>query len=190
MLNDAKRVPIESRAGWRSWLSDNHRSPDGVWVVRFKVHVEDRHVSYNAVVEEALCFGWIDSRPRKLDDDRTMLYVSPRKPGSPWSRLNKERIERLTADGRMTPAGQAKIDAAKADGSWTIYDDIEDLVIPDDLAAALAADPVAQRYFEVFSDSSKKGILWWIKTAKRETTRAKRIAETVRKATKNVKARG
>ncbi|MEM9999194.1 MAG: YdeI/OmpD-associated family protein [Bacteroidota bacterium] len=187
-LDSADRVEVTSRAAWRAWLAAHHTQPDGIWLVTYKKHTGGRYVDYDSIVEEALCFGWIDSLPRKLDADRTMLYVSPRKPGSIWSRLNKQRIEALEADGRMTEIGRAKIEAAKADGSWTLYDDVENLVIPDDLAAALASAPAAEAAFDGFSASSKKGVLWWIKSAKRDATRAKRIAETVRLAALGVVA--
>ncbi len=139
-------------------------------------------------MEEALCFGWVDSRPNKLDDERYMQLFSPRKPKSPWSKLNKQRVEKLIEQGLMTPAGLEKIEAAKQNGMWGIYDDIEALTVPQDLKEALAADETAKTNFEAFSDSSKKNILWWIESAKRPETRAKRIEETVELAAKNIKA--
>ncbi|MGP1375422.1 MAG: YdeI/OmpD-associated family protein [Almyronema sp.] len=187
-MEKSQSVQVIDRAQWRAWLSAHHAQADGIWLITFKKHCTDKYVSYDAIVEEALCFGWVDSLPRKLDSDRTMLYISPRRQGSPWSRLNKRRVASLLKQGLMTTAGQAKIDQAQADGSWTIYDDIEDLIVPADLAAALAANPTAKTYFEAFSDSSKKGILWWIKSAKRPATRQKRIEETVRLAAENIKA--
>ena len=117
-----------------------------------------------------------------------MLYVCPRRPKSPWSRVNKRHIEALLAADLMHPAGLRQIEQAKADGSWSVYDEVEDLIIPPDLAAALADNPAAQANFAAFSDSSTKGILWWIKSAKRPATRQKRIAETVRLAADNIKA--
>jgi uncharacterized protein YdeI (YjbR/CyaY-like superfamily) len=114
-----ERVEIASRAAWRRWLSKNHARSESIWLVTFKKHTGARHVPYGDVVEVALCFGWIDSVPRKLDEDRSMVLLSPRKPGSPWSKLNKERVERLIAAGLMTAMGLAKVESAKADGSWT-----------------------------------------------------------------------
>jgi uncharacterized protein YdeI (YjbR/CyaY-like superfamily) len=181
-------VQVESRAELRAWLEANHTRKESIWLVTFKVHVPDKYVSWDEVVDEALCFGWIDSATRRLDADRTMLRLSPRRPGSPWSRLNKQRVERLLADALMMPPGLAAIERAKEDGSWTIYDEIEDLIIPPDLADALAGNEVAARHFQAFSNSSKKGILWWIKSAKRLATRRKRIAETVELAEHNVRA--
>ncbi|MEL6613742.1 MAG: YdeI/OmpD-associated family protein [Bacteroidota bacterium] len=179
-LDSADRVEVTSRAAWRAWLAANHEQPEGIWLVTYKKHTGDRYVDYDSIVEEALCFGWIDSLPRKLDADRTMLYLSPRKPKSIWSRLNKTRVDALEEAGLMTDVGRAKIEAAKTSGSWTIYDSVEDLLVPDDLRDALAREPDAAAAFDAFSDSSKKGVLWWIKSAKRDATRAKRIAETVR----------
>ena len=117
-----------------------------------------------------------------------MLYISPRRKGSPWSLLNKSRVEALLAAGLMTDAGMALIEQAKTDGTWTIYDEVEELIIPPDLATALDAKPQAKQHFTAFSDSSKKGILWWIKSAKRPATRQKRIDETVDLAAQNIKA--
>jgi uncharacterized protein YdeI (YjbR/CyaY-like superfamily) len=188
MSINSVRVQVESRAEWRQWLAENHTQPDGIWLVTFKKHMWEKYLPYDDIVEEALCFGWVDSLPRKLDDDRTMLYISPRRKGSPWSRLNKTRVEALIAADLMTDAGMALIEQAKADGTWTIYDEVEDLIIPPDLAAALDANPQAKQHFTAFSDSSKKGILWWIKSAKRPATRQKRIDKTVALAEQNIKA--
>jgi uncharacterized protein YdeI (YjbR/CyaY-like superfamily) len=154
----------------------------------YKKHVTDKYVSWDEVVEEALCFGWIDSLPRKLDADRSMLLLSPRRPGCPWSRLNKQRVGKLLDSGQMMSSGLAVIEQTKQDGSWTIYDEIEDLVVPTDLSAALTQNEAAERRFYAFSDSSKKNILWWIKSAKQPATRQKRITETVRLAQHNVRA--
>lgn len=187
-MKEFERVQIESRAAWRAWLAGNHAQKEGIWLVVFKKHMGDHYVSWDEVVEEAICFGWIDSRTRRLDDERMMLLFSPRRAGSPWSRLNKERVERLSAAGLLAPAGLAAIERAKKDGSWSVYDEIEDLIIPPDLGAALAANAPARRRFDAFGDSSKKGILWWIKTAKRPETRQKRIADTVRLAEHGLRA--
>jgi uncharacterized protein YdeI (YjbR/CyaY-like superfamily) len=188
MADNSERVQIESRAALRAWLMANHNQSNGIWLVTFKKHCGERHVPYDAVVEEVLCFGWIDSLPRKLDDERSMLYLSPRRKGSPWSRLNKGRIEKLLAQGLIEPAGLRLIEQAQQDGTWTVYDEAEDLTVPDDLAAALAANPTAQGYWDRFSPSSRKGILWWIKSAKSDATRQKRIVETVTLAEQNLKA--
>ncbi|MEM7063080.1 MAG: YdeI/OmpD-associated family protein [Cyanobacteria bacterium P01_B01_bin.77] len=189
-MRQFEQVEVTSRNQWRTWLTNNHTQPDSIWLVTYKKHTGSHYLSYDAIVEEALCFGWIDSLPRKLDADRTMLLLSPRRPKSPWSKLNKDRIIKMLDQGLMTPAGKEKIDQAKVDGTWIFLDDVEALVIPDDLAAALAVNPPAEKYFEAFSPSSKKGILQWIKSAKQTQTREKRIVKTVELAAQNLKATG
>lgn len=188
MTSEGERVQVESRKAWRAWLTANHTRSAGVWLVTFKKHTGNKYLSTDDIVEEALCFGWIDSLPRKLDEDRTMLWLAPRQPGSGWSKLNKERVERMIAAGLMTPAGLEKIEAARQDGSWNALDAIEALEIPPDLGAALDAYPAAREYFEAFPRSAKRGILEWIANAKRPDTRARRIAETARLAQENQRA--
>ena len=173
---------------WRSRLEANHERTTGVWLVGFKLATGRPRMTYDVSVEEALCFGWVDSKPRKLDDERTMLYFAPRRPGSGWSRPNKERVTRLEAAGLMAPAGAAKVEAARRDGSWTMLDAIEDLVVPDDLAAAFERHPGAARRFDAFPRSAKRGILEWIAQAKTGATRAKRVEETARLANEGVRA--
>lgn len=187
-LRELPKVEFRSRAALRRWLEANGATADSMWLVAFKKRVAAHYIPYGDIVEELLCFGWIDARTRRLDEDRTMLLVAPRKSGSTWSASNKKRVKRLISEGLMTPAGQAKIDEAKADGSWTYLDDVENLVIPKDLAAALNRNRTAAREFESFNASAKKVILFWIKSAKREATRAKRIEETVRLAAKGIRA--
>ncbi len=183
-----KTVEVLSRQSWRDWLASHYQQVDSIWLVTYKKHTA-HYLSYDAIVEEALCYGWIDSLPRKLDDDRTMLLISPRKAKSVWSKLNKTRVAVLLEQGLIQPAGLVKIERAKADGSWTFLDDVEALVIPDDLAAALASNTAAQQYFEAFAPSAKKGILQWIKMAKRGSTRQQRVEKTVSLAAQNIKAR-
>ena len=187
-LRNLPRREFCSRQELRDWLEANHEEAGTFWLVSFKKHVADRYLSYNAIVEELLCFGWIDGRTRRVDEDRTMLLVAPRKPGSTWSASNKKRVADLEEAGLMAAAGREKIDNAKRDGSWSFLDDIENLVIPDDLAAALRMNETAQLKFDDFSDSARKVILLWIKTAKRSDTRVKRVSETVRLAAKGIKA--
>ncbi|MEZ4701260.1 MAG: YdeI/OmpD-associated family protein [Rhodothermales bacterium] len=177
-----------SRAEWRSWLLEHHRRAEGVWLVTFKKGTGQPHLEYGASVEEALCFGWIDSKPNKLDDERSMRWFAPRKAGTGWSRLNKERIEHMLRTGLMHPSGLARIEQAWADGSWTLLDAIEELHVPADLAEALAAYPLAEENFMAFPRSAKRGILEWIHTAKKPETRAARIAETARLANANERA--
>lgn len=181
-------IEVTSRAEWRSWLRRNHRQVGGVWVVCYRKHVAELYVGVDALVEEALCFGWVDSKGRALDARRTMLWFAPRKARSGWSRINKERVARLIAADRMTAAGLAKIEAAKADGSWAALDAVEALVIPPDLAAAFKAHPPARTNFDQFPRSVRRSILEWISTAKQPATRGRRINETATLAAKNVRA--
>jgi uncharacterized protein YdeI (YjbR/CyaY-like superfamily) len=187
-LSGYEKREFRSRAQLRKWLLANHESATTFWLVAFKKHVADACIPYGEIVEELLCVGWIDSRTRRLDDDRTMLLVTPRNPGSTWSASNKKRVARLERTGLMTGAGRRAIETAKKDGSWTFLDDVEKLVVPEDLATALAKNKRAQKNYDAFAASSRKIVLLWIKTAKREATRKQRIRETVRLAAKNVRA--
>ena len=187
-MRDAPQVHAETREAWRDWLAAHHETATGAWLVSWKKATGRPAVGYAASVEEALCVGWVDSTGRRLDDERAMLYFAPRKPSSGWSRPNKERVARLDAAGLMRPAGQAAIDAAKANGAWTLLDDVENLVVPDDLRAALDAYPAAAGHWEAFPRSAKRGILEWITQAKRPETRAKRVEESARLAGQNQRA--
>jgi len=186
--HDHPRLEFRSRKAIRAWLEANHAKGTTFWLVSYKKHVAEHYIPYGEIVEELLCYGWVDSRTRRVDDDRTMLLVSPRKPGSTWSASNKQRVADLEERGLMTPAGRAKVDQGKKDGSWTFLDDIEKLIEPDDLASALDSNQRARQNFDSFSPSARKVILLWIKTAKRGETRARRVSETVRLAAKSVKA--
>lgn len=187
-MDDREQIQVESSAEWRAWLARNHAREEGVWLVRFKKHCGAKYVSTEDAIDEALCFGWIDSLPRKLDEERTMLWFAPRKPGSNWSKRNKERVAALIADGRMTAAGMAKVEAAKQDGTWNALDAVEALEIPPELATEFARYATARQNFEAFPRSARRGILEWIMNAWRPETRAKRIAETARLAEENIRA--
>lgn len=178
----------ESRAGWRAWLQAHHDTEKGVWLVLRKKAAPVPNLSLDDAVEEALCFGWIDSKPRKLDATRSLLYFAPRKPGSGWSAVNKARIQRMQAAGWMTPAGQARIDAAIRDGSWSKLDAVDALEVPPDLRAALATLPGAVDQWEGFPRSAKRGILEWIAQAKTPATRERRVQDTARKAARGERA--
>ncbi len=178
----------KSRAEWRAWLEQNHARTEGIWLISYKKATGQPRFEYDEAVEEALCFGWIDSKPNKLDDERSMLWFAPRKPGTGWSKPNKERVERMMAAGLMSAAGLAKVEAAKQDGSWNALDAIEALEIPPDLEAALDLYSSARQHFEAFPRSVKRGILEWIAAAKKPETRAKRIEETARLAQDNLRA--
>ncbi len=185
---DAERLEVESATEWRAWLEANHERSEGVWLVTFKKGAGRGVVSWDESVEEALCFGWIDSIRRKVDDQRSRLWFSPRKPRSAWSAINKRRVEHLVADGRMAPAGLRMVELAKETGTWTALDEVESLVVPDDLAAAFAEHPGAAEQWESFPRSARSGILQWIVQAKRPGTRAARVAETAEKAARGERA--
>jgi uncharacterized protein YdeI (YjbR/CyaY-like superfamily) len=182
------RVQPDSVADWRAWLAEHHPRGTGVWLVTWRAGSAGPKISYEESVEQALCFGWVDSKGRALDAERTMLWFAPRKARSGWSRPNKQRVERLLAAGLMAPAGLALVEAAKADGSWTLLDAVEDLVVPDDLAAAFEAAPPSREHWEAFPRSVKRALLEWIVQARRPETRAKRIAETAERASRNERA--
>jgi uncharacterized protein YdeI (YjbR/CyaY-like superfamily) len=185
---EPERYQPADRAAWRRWLEANHASMPGVSLVYFKQSSGKRSLTYSDAVEEALCFGWIDSRANTLDDERSTLVFSPRNPKSAWSKINKDRVGKLIEEGSMSEAGLKAIEVAKANGAWTALDAIEQLQLPDDLREALAANETAKDNFEAFPPSSKKIILGWIASAKRPETRAKRIEEAVTLAAQNIKA--
>lgn len=175
-LDDLLHVEVTTRAEWRSWLVEHHEQRASIWLVTFKKSVRpELHLPYDDLVEEALCFGWVDGLVRKLDGERSKLLLSPRRPGSTWSRPNKRRVAHLVKTGRMAPAGLAVIERARADGSWTVLDEIEDLVEPPDLGAELDRDPAARAGWDRLPASRKKPLLWGLKSARRPETRAKRL---------------
>lgn len=178
----------KDRSEWREWLDKNHATSAGVWLVYYKKGSGKPSVAYDEAVEEALCFGWIDSRVNTLDEQRYMQVFSPRKPKSLWSKLNKRRVEQLIQNGLMTAAGLEKIEAAKRDSSWSTLDAIEDLQLSADFMEALDSNKTASDNFMAFSTSSKQNIVRWIESAKRPETRLKRIAETVTLAAQNIRA--
>jgi uncharacterized protein YdeI (YjbR/CyaY-like superfamily) len=187
-MKDAPQILFEERSAWRKWLAENHAASKGIFVITWRKGSGKPILTYDDMVEEALCFGWIDSLPRKLDDQRTMLYFSPRKKGSPWSGLNKERIIKLEAEGLIEEPGRRLIEAAKQDGSWESYDAAQNLIEPLELAEGLDANPEARKNWDAFPPSARRGILWIIYSAKTEATKSKRISETIRLAEKNLRA--
>ena len=180
-----ERYYARDRQEWRAWLEQHHATASGVWLIYYKQQSGQPRVSYAEAVEEALCFGWIDSRPNALDDERYMQFFSPRKAKSPWSKLNKQRVERLIQQGLMMPAGFAAIEAARKNGMWDAYDEIEALSMPEELRSALEANETARTYFEAFSNSTKKQLFWHVASAKRPETRAKRVELIVAAAEQN-----
>ena len=179
---------MESREQWRAWLGEHAATSPGVWLVTWKRTSGRPVLAYEDLVEEALCVGWVDSQARSLDAERSALLLTPRRPGSGWARTNKERVARLQAAGLMRPAGQAVVDRAVADGSWSLLDASEALEVPPDLAAALDADPAARAAWDGFPPSARKQLIFWVTSAKRPETRARRIAETAAKASRGGRA--
>lgn len=180
MQKESTMINPGNRAGWREWLQNNHHQ-DGllVWVVIARKNPEKTGLAYDEAVEEALCFGWIDSTTRAYDEKHFIQSFTIRKPKSPWSASNKTRVKRLIKDGLMTPAGHASINAAKANGYWTIFDDVEKLKLPEDLRAAFAKNKKAEKFFQGLGVSDQKLFLRWIVLAQREETRTKRIADII-----------
>lgn len=178
----------KSRAAWRTWLEEYHGKESAVWLVIYKKSSGVPSVHYPEAVDEALCFGWIDSKPNKRDEQSYYQYFSPRHPKSNWSRVNKEKIRRLTAENRMAPAGQAVVALAKEAGTWNALKDVDNLVVPDDLQEAFDRDPTAYQHWQGFPPSVRRGILEWIFNAKRPETRRQRIEKTVQLAAQNIRA--
>jgi uncharacterized protein YdeI (YjbR/CyaY-like superfamily) len=174
-----EKIYAADREQWRAWLRANHSTASRIRLVYYKVGSEKQSVSYDEAVEEAICFGWIDSKVNSIDDERYMQLYTPRKKGSIWSKLNKSRVEKVIREGRMTAAGQQKIDAAKADGSWALLDQVESMEIPPDLADAFETTPTARATYDGYSNSLKKRVLYHLASAKRPATRQKRLAEIV-----------
>lgn len=171
-------VEVKSRAELRAWLAENHTRTEGVWLVVYKKHT-DHYLPWGDAVSELLCWGWVDSVTRKADADRSSYRIAPRNPKSAWSAVNKAKVEEVRAAGLMTPAGEALIAAAQVNGMWDFLDDVERLERPDDLTAAMGdLVPV----WDDYPKSVKRGTLEWIKTAKTEGTRRKRIADVVSSA--------
>ena len=178
-IDDYEQVLVTSRSEWRDWLAENADIAPGAWVVTYKRATGKPAPSYDDIVEECLCFGWIDSTVRPGNERTAMQLVTPRKPTSTWAATNKARLERLLASGQVTERGLRIVEAAKANGSWTALDAVERLEVPDDLAAALDARPPARANFDAFPPSARKQLLWFVVSAKRPETRATRIARVV-----------
>lgn len=176
---DHPHLTPRSRRGWRAWLKKHHASAQGVWVVYAKKHTGIPSLTWQEGVEEALCFGWIDSVRHAVDDTYFKQLYTPRQAKSTWSAINKASVERLIAAGLMAAAGLAAIEAAKANGRWSAIDHVESLTVPDDFAAALARNKKARAGFESLSPFVRKQFLYRLNSAKRPETRARRIAELI-----------
>ncbi len=177
-----------NRQAWRNWLQKNHATKQSVWLIMYKKSSGKPTIRYNEVVEEALCFGWIDSVPRKRDAESSFLYISVRKAKSGWSALNKTRIEKLLRENKMAAAGLQKIEAAKKDGSWSALDKIEALEMPAALQKALTRNKKALAHFNGFPSSVRKQLFLWVESAKTPVTKEKRITGIVTLAEKNIRA--
>ncbi len=173
---------FKNRAEWRAWLVENHDKVQELWLVFYKVKSGKESIKYNEAVEEALCFGWIDSTLRRIDDEKHMQRYTPRKPKGIWAQSNKRRVAKLIKSGLMTAAGQAVIDAAKANGAWNSLDSVEvNFQVPQELEVALKKDREAKRRFDALAMSHKKQFVWWIVSAKRQDTRDRRVNETIKR---------
>jgi uncharacterized protein YdeI (YjbR/CyaY-like superfamily) len=168
-----------SRQHWREWLLAHHAEQQAVWLVYHKKHTGMPSLTWSEAVSEALCFGWIDSQAKPIDGNTYRQLFSCRKPRSGWSRVNKEKIQQLLADGLMMPAGLAAIETAQQNGSWALLDEVDALVLPPDLAQALQASPAADNYFASLSRTDRRNMLQWLVLARRPETRQRRLAEIV-----------
>jgi uncharacterized protein YdeI (YjbR/CyaY-like superfamily) len=173
---------------WRAWLEANHSTATSVWLILFNKESAFASASFAEAVEHALCYGWIDSKAVKRDARSRYQRFTPRNPKSTWSKVNRDRVEKLSRRGLMTPHGQALVDLAKARGTWDALGDAQAAVIPDDLQRLFDQDETAFANFEAFPPSSRRLILEWIATAKRPDTRHRRITETVELARQNLRA--
>ncbi|MEG1239315.1 MAG: YdeI/OmpD-associated family protein [Flavobacterium sp.] len=177
----------QNTLAFRNWLQENHISKQAVWIVFHKKASKKETLSWSEAVDVALCFGWIDSKKIKINDDTSHQFFSKRKAKSTWSKINKEKIDKLIAEGLMTDAGYKSIEVAKENGSWTILDSVEELIIPADLEEAFNIHEGAKDYFLSLSKSSKKMLLHWVVLAKLPLTRQKRIDEIALQAGKQQK---
>ncbi|WCO65801.1 YdeI/OmpD-associated family protein [Iamia majanohamensis] len=180
--DDAERFEPASLAEWTEWLEAHHDRDEGVWLVTSKKATGRQALTYEQAVVEALRVGWVDSVRRRIDDQRSRLWFTRRRPGSPWSAANRERIAALEAEGRLLAAGAAAVAAAREDGSWEALAAVEALEVPGDLAGAFARHPGSREAWDAFPPSARKAILDWIRQAKRDATREKRLEETAAKA--------
>ncbi|NND08691.1 MAG: hypothetical protein HKN87_20140 [Saprospiraceae bacterium] len=186
MKNAEEYCPCDKK-DWRNWLQLNHNQKEGVWLVFYKKKSPNYNLSWSESVDQALCFGWIDSTKRTIDSTKYKQYFCKRKEKSNWSKINKDKVKTLIDQGLMEEEGFKSIEIAKENGSWTILDEVEALVIPEDLEAEFANCKGSLEYFDSLSKSGKKALLYWIVSAKRRETRQKRILEIVENASKNLK---
>ncbi|MGG5507364.1 MULTISPECIES: YdeI/OmpD-associated family protein [unclassified Myroides] len=179
MTKEIETFYPQSRAAWRQWLEENHETKQSIWLVYYTKKSNIPSLSWREAVDEALCFGWIDSTRKKVDDSSSIQYFSKRKPKSVWSKINKEIVQLLIDNNQMTKAGFESIAIAKQNGSWAILDEVEALIIPEELELAFAQHSGSKEYYLSLSKSTRKIILSWIVLAKREETKQKRISQLV-----------
>lgn len=172
---------------WRQWLQDNHNTKQSIWLIYYKKNSKQVSFSWSEAVDEALCFGWIDSKAKSVDEEKFMQFFSRRKPNGTWSKINKEKIKQLIESNRMAEAGYKAIEKAKANGSWTLLDEVEELIIPKDLEKEFKSKPGSKSYFLSLSKSARKAMLQWLVLAKTQNTREKRIHEIATCASKKTK---
>lgn len=186
-MNEIAIFYPENNQQWRQWLQENHDSKQAVWVVFYKKSSEKSTISWSDAVDEALCFGWIDSKKVSIDSEKSHQFFSKRRAKSNWSKINKEKVVRLIESGLMAKAGYESIEIAKQNGSWTILDEVEELIVPQDLEAELDRYPEAKDFFLGLSKSVRKMMLYWVMSAKRPETRQNRITEIVESAARKLK---
>ncbi|MCQ0111289.1 Uncharacterized conserved protein YdeI, YjbR/CyaY-like superfamily, DUF1801 family [Zhouia amylolytica] len=180
---------FKNSSAWRKWLHEHHDSSDGIYLIFYTVNSKQESMRWEEAVQQALCFGWIDSTVKKIGPEKRKQYFCPRKNKSAWSKLNKSYIEQLIKDGLMHEAGLAKIEIAKENGSWTALDEVENLIIPEDLQKEFDQNITAYNNYKAFSKTYKKNYLYWLNQAKRDTTRSKRIKEIIIRCEQNTKTR-
>ncbi|MCZ4408876.1 YdeI/OmpD-associated family protein [Cryomorphaceae bacterium 1068] len=186
-MRNAEEFCPADKNDWRKWLELNHDKKESVWLIFYKKHTPDHNLNWSESVDEALCFGWIDSTARPIDSEKYKQYFSKRKPKSNWSKINKDKVKALIDQGLMRESGYQSIEIAKENGSWTFLDQVESLVVPDDLKSALAKYDGAMSFFDSLSNSAKKILLYWVVSAKRKETRQKRISELAENAGQRLK---
>jgi uncharacterized protein YdeI (YjbR/CyaY-like superfamily) len=189
-LEEKEHLYFKNAQEWREWLHDNHHTSTGVYLIFYRVDSSFESMRWEEAVQVAICYGWIDSTVKKLDDERRRQMFTPRKAKSVWSKLNKTYIEKLIAENLMHESGLLKIEIAKQNGSWTSLDAVENHEIPEDLALAFQQNKKAFDNYNNFSPSYRKSYLYWLNQAKRTETRANRITEIISLCEQNIKARG
>ena len=183
----AQEFHPKNQIEWRNWLEENHAEKDAIWVIFYRKKSPDHNMGWSESVDEALCFGWIDSTKKTIDSEKFKQYFSKRKPKSNWSKVNKDKVKTLIDKGLMQDAGYKSIATAKENGSWTILDSVEALILPEDLANEFSNFQGAHEFYDGLSNSAKKILLYWVISAKRKETRQKRVLEIAENAGNNLK---